>query len=880
MGIAMYRCMGCMKDIEGEYEVCPLCGYIKNTPPREAYHLPPETVLQGRYLVGKVLGYGGFGVTYIGFDAVLERIVAIKEFLPSTFATRVPGETLVTVYQGEATNQFGAGLHRFVEEAQTLAQFNGIPGIVDIYDSFVGNNTAYIVMQYLYGKDVKGILNEEGPMEYERASDIILHICDTLIPVHAQNIIHRDISPDNIFITNDGEIKLLDFGAARYESSVNSKSLSVILKSGYAPEEQYRSKGEQGSWTDVYALAATFYKMLTGQTPQDSMERAILDELIDPSKLGAVMPESAENTLLNALCVRKTDRIQTVSDFKKALLSDGIERVKVKQVKVNTGKVPTGAKVAIIIGVMILVSLGLFTATGGFGETIIVGGTMLEDDFGEVDSGEFATVPNLVGMTEEEAEKALEEQGLLMEIASWEFGEEEVTEVIVYSQETLANSKVKKGETIQLGMNVGNPIWAMEQGYVPDIREMEFQEYNILTRNFYWGQYGFNYIYEYSDTVEKGKIITIEKETNEEEYHPYNIVVSVGPKESSTEYGTLQWGFIESSSLQLVISNIASEDTELNIETSIYISANQGTDWTKIQEGISGAYYNDDKSNSIYTDYVDLAKSPKLYQEEFMGKELMVKVERYRNDDGVLGEMIDTCILENTIECTYREELIIGDMEEISWEEAKEVFLTEDPNNWFFSDENQQYLEERVNDYTCYRIDGNFGNDYYNIYEESEYEYSYYGNIETCIYDECLYVVVDSYYFEYQQMNPLVVVNRSNYYTGEFVNDGVERVQIQKPVPIYFPGMTQKEMEYDDDSDSMEETETEEYVDQMLLEVLEGNGVSEYDMMNFIEEFAENQDQSTLECLEGEILYMYLLEYGYTGDFDATQMIDFMQYME
>ncbi len=347
--VLMFRCMGCMNEYEESMKnICPHCGYDRNTKVIESYHLPPETILHGRYIVGKVLGFGGFGVTYIGFDAELERVVAIKEYLPSAFATRLPGDTHISVYQGDATAQYGAGLTRFVEEAQTLAQFNGIQGVVDIYDSFASNNSAYIIMQFIKGKDVKRILQEEGTLPYERAREIVLSICDTLAPIHTKNIIHRDISPDNIYITDEGEIKLLDFGAARYESSVNSKSLSVILKSGFAPEEQYRSKGEQGSWTDVYALAATFYKMITGRTPQDSMERAVHDELLEPSQLGAELPPSSENAILNALGVRKQDRTQTVVEFKEALLSDGVERIVVKPVNIEKAGIPMGAKIAII----------------------------------------------------------------------------------------------------------------------------------------------------------------------------------------------------------------------------------------------------------------------------------------------------------------------------------------------------------------------------------------------------------------------------------------------------------------------------------------------------------------------------------------------------
>ena len=157
----MLFCMGCFEKFDDGLAICPHCGYVRGTPPREAYHMPPEGILRGRYIVGRVLGYGGFGVTYIGFDAQLERKVAIKEFLPSALATRMPGHTAITVYGGESTEQFKDGLVRFVDEAQRLAKFNGLPGIEDIYDSFAENNTGYIVMQYLEGRDIKDILKSD-----------------------------------------------------------------------------------------------------------------------------------------------------------------------------------------------------------------------------------------------------------------------------------------------------------------------------------------------------------------------------------------------------------------------------------------------------------------------------------------------------------------------------------------------------------------------------------------------------------------------------------------------------------------------------------------------------------------------------------------------
>lgn len=154
-------CMGCMEQYEDNLNICPHCGYIENTDPVQALHITPGSILHDRYIVGKALGYGGFGVTYIGWDALLETKIAIKEFLPSEFSTRMPGVSYVTVYSGDKTKQFNTGLDRFVDEAKKLAKLNHVENIVTIYDCFKENNTAYIIMEYLEGETVADKLKRE-----------------------------------------------------------------------------------------------------------------------------------------------------------------------------------------------------------------------------------------------------------------------------------------------------------------------------------------------------------------------------------------------------------------------------------------------------------------------------------------------------------------------------------------------------------------------------------------------------------------------------------------------------------------------------------------------------------------------------------------------
>ena len=391
----MRRCMGCMKEYEDGITVCPYCGYTPGTPAREAYHLPPETILNGRYLVGRVIGFGGFGTTYIAWDLMLEKKVAIKEYMPSDFATRAPGETQLSVYDGELGEQFEAGLKSFIDESRRLAKFNHEDGIVHIFDSFLENGTAYIVMEYLEGKTLKELLKERGGrIPYDEAVRYILPILKSLDAVHQTGIIHRDIAPDNIFLTNNGKVKLIDFGASRYATTLHSKSLSVILKQGYAPEEQYRSHGEQGPWSDVYAVCATLYRAITGIVPEDALERCADDKLVPPSKMGINLPNGIENAILNGLNIKAENRIQSANELAQALSGEiEVQRIKEERKKDDVGKwskrqiVVAALSGVAIIAVVIMAALGVFNLNKSLDTTL------------------YATVPDYIGMNLEEAQE-------------------------------------------------------------------------------------------------------------------------------------------------------------------------------------------------------------------------------------------------------------------------------------------------------------------------------------------------------------------------------------------------------------------------------------------------------------------------------------------
>ena len=286
---------------------------------KKEIHLRQGTMIKGRFNVQQLIGRGGFCYTYRAFDSVLNVDVAIKEFFPHGIASREDGNT-VTVFTTADETMFSKGKDRFLKEARNLAQFNKNPNIVSIHDYFEENNTAYIVMEYLEGRDLKKYLGGEGNvLAFEYVKMMADAMCDTLSQVHAAGIIHRDISPDNIFICDDGSIKLIDFGAVKQDFNMNNETVTVILKRGYAPKEQYFSKGKLGPWTDIYALAATLYRLVTGQVPQESIERLEEDLLVPAHLINSEVTENFSHALMKAMSLKIEDRYQTMQDFKAGL---------------------------------------------------------------------------------------------------------------------------------------------------------------------------------------------------------------------------------------------------------------------------------------------------------------------------------------------------------------------------------------------------------------------------------------------------------------------------------------------------------------------------------------------------------------------------------
>ena len=349
---------------------CPHCGFdLAENEKKFPVALRAGTVLNGRYIVGRVLGQGGFGITYLAWDTKLEAKVAVKEFMPNEIATRIG--TTVSVAVESRTEDFTYGAERFQEEAHTLAKFMGQPNIAGVTDYFDENDTSYFVMDYIEGISFKTyIANHGGKVSVDDALNVMIPVLRALTAVHKEGFIHRDVTPDNIYITKDGMVKLLDFGSARYSIGDKSKSLDVILKVGYAPKEQYIRRSRQGPYTDVYSCAACFYAALTGFLPPESLERMDHDTLVPVSQCGVDIPEYLDKAILKGLAVQPEDRFQSAQEF-----LDAIENQQVVEVPVSGGQAaapaPEKKKIhpAWIAGIaaVVVLAVGVGVVIGGGG---------------------------------------------------------------------------------------------------------------------------------------------------------------------------------------------------------------------------------------------------------------------------------------------------------------------------------------------------------------------------------------------------------------------------------------------------------------------------------------------------------------------------------
>ena len=495
----MKRCLGCMESYNDELNICPHCGYMEGAMPEEAIHAIPGTVLKERYIIGKVVGYGGFGVTYIAWDTLLQHRVAIKEYLPSEFSTRIPGTAELTVFNGDKTQQFQDGMKKFLDEARRLAKFQNESGIVKIYDCFEENRTAYIIMEYLEGITLSEYLKENGTIPEDVAVQMLMPIMNSLKAVHKEGIIHRDIAPDNIMITSKGEIKLIDFGAARYATTSHSRSLTVIIKPGYSPEEQYRSRGDQGPHTDVHALGAVLYRMLTGQVPPDAMERRAYFEngnkdILEPiSKYVKNISQNRENAILNAMNVRIEDRSPDMDTLIHELTTDEpVARVCGKIKKIDILKWPLWLKITVPTALVAIITLTVLFITG------IIGFDIHSPREIYIPDG-MTRVPRIVSMNEEEALTLLAEKQLSYVVAGMRY-DEQIAEGCILTQASSVGSVVPVNSALEVVISAG--IETVEVPYITGFTsEHAIEELSALA-------FTYEIVESYDSVIESGCIVS------------------------------------------------------------------------------------------------------------------------------------------------------------------------------------------------------------------------------------------------------------------------------------------------------------------------------------------------------------------------------------
>lgn len=408
-------CPHCLNSLPQKGGKCPRCGYDPQTAEQSPRCIPPYTVLAGRYFVGTVLGEGGFGITYRGLDLLEARKIAIKEYFPATMATRDTsrgGNNTVQSISGQMRVYFQAGLEKYENEARCLMALKGTAGIVDILDFFKANATAYIVMEFVEGATLRDTLVAQGGcLAEQQVLAIFQPLLTSLEKVHSAGIVHRDISPDNILVQPDGSLKLIDFGAARLSTGEVSQSLTVILKHGYAPEEQYRNHSRQGPFTDVYAIGATMYKALTGVTPADAMSR-MFDDTVRPLHTfpNRISPQTSA-ALQKGMAVRAEARYQTAGALAAALYD--------KQVTYEPTLAMPVAKRKRSGRMLLLIALGVILSGSALFALLSLSNpaqSQIPASQSEAEEPAPPQIPELEGMTEETARAEMEALGLLVSV--------------------------------------------------------------------------------------------------------------------------------------------------------------------------------------------------------------------------------------------------------------------------------------------------------------------------------------------------------------------------------------------------------------------------------------------------------------------------------
>lgn len=315
-------CLGCMHELHNE-NTCSYCGLDQKTYHPNPRCLIPGTALRDRYMLGRVLGEGSFGITYIGWDMLLKLPVAIKEFFPTSYVSRDVlrgNDASVYVFEKKDAVDFMKQIRRFYKEAQVLSRFQTLHSIVSVRDFFYANDTAYMVMDYVEGISLKEYITQRGHLSGAEVLQLMKPVLKDLAKVHECGMIHRDISPDNLLVNEEGQLIVIDFGSARFSNVDWTKTITVMFKRGFSPEEQYHSKGKQGAGTDIYALCATMYYMLTGIVPEESVSRMIKDQVVPLDTMNRIdLSTEQKQAIMKGMSVEYGQRYATMTELLQAL---------------------------------------------------------------------------------------------------------------------------------------------------------------------------------------------------------------------------------------------------------------------------------------------------------------------------------------------------------------------------------------------------------------------------------------------------------------------------------------------------------------------------------------------------------------------------------
>lgn len=433
------RCMGCMDEYDSYFDVCPHCGTVKDSPPKDVSFLLPGTILHQRYMAGHSMGSGDFSITYIGYDLMELKKVTIKEYYPRNCSSRMVGSSELTIFEDDRKEDFYRGFDTFMKNSKILAS-EEIPGMVKLEDCFRENNTAYIVQEYLEGRTLEEYLEKSRTISMGQALEMMLPVLDVLSQLHQREMYHFRVNPQNIFITEFGEVKLMDFGGYQLHATNRAKKISSMDADVYmAPELKTMSVIENRGEADVYSACAVLYRMITGMEPIEGVERIHSDRLVSPEQYGVKLSKNQNNVIMNGLATNPKTRTKTIAELIQQLSSiRTVERKEIPAVKEKK----MGPSMKILMGIGISCVVIILAAGIGF----MLNSRKKTETMAGADESQTVSVavPNFVNTNLEEAAKLAEKNGMELRVTNRK-NDEHVEKGVILSQSPDAGEQPENG---------------------------------------------------------------------------------------------------------------------------------------------------------------------------------------------------------------------------------------------------------------------------------------------------------------------------------------------------------------------------------------------------------------------------------------------------